>query len=77
MISRELTKMVILANFIAWPIVYFVMRSWLAAFPYRENMTVTTFIFSGIIVLSIGLATVSYQAIKAGLTNPVDSLKYE
>jgi len=77
MISRDLTKMVILANAIAWPIAYFAMRSWLAAFPYRENMTVLTFVFSGLIVLSIGLATVSYQAIKAGLTNPVDSLKYE
>ena len=77
MISRELTKMVILANAIAWPIAYFVMRSWLSAFPYRENMTVLTFVFSGLIVLSIGLATVSYQAIKAGLTNPADSLKYE
>ncbi len=77
MISRELTKMVIIANAIAWPVAYLVMRNWLAAFPYRENMTVVTFIFSGIIVLSIGLATVSYQSFKAGLTNPVDSLKYE
>jgi putative ABC transport system permease protein len=77
MISRDLTKMVILANAIAWPVAYLVMRKWLAAFPYRENMTVLTFVFSGLIVLSIGLATVSYQAIKAGLTNPVESLKYE
>ncbi len=76
-ISRDLTKMVILANVIAWPVAYFVMRRWLAAFPYRENMTFLTFVFSGFIVLSIGLVTVSYQAIKAGLTNPVDSLKYE
>jgi len=77
MISRELTKMVILANAIAWPVAYLVMRKWLSTFPYRENISVITFIFSAIIVLSIGLTTVSYQAIKAGLTNPVDSLKYE
>jgi putative ABC transport system permease protein len=77
MISKELTKMVILANAIAWPVAYLVMRKWLSTFPYRENISVITFIFSAIIVLSIGLTTVSYQAIKAGLTNPVDSLKYE
>ena len=77
MISRELIRMVILANAIAWPVAYLVMKNWLSAFPYRENITIMTFIFSGIIVFSIGLATVSYQAIKAGLSNPVDSLKYE
>ncbi|MDH5769026.1 MAG: ABC transporter permease [Nitrospirota bacterium] len=77
MISRELTKMIVLANAIAWPVAYFVMRNWLQTFPYRENISVLIFIFSGIIVLFIGLATISFQSIKAGLTNPVDSLKYE
>ena len=77
MISRELTKMIVLANVIAWPVAYFVMRNWLQTFPYRENISVLIFIFSGIIVLFIGLATISFQSIKAGLTNPVDSLKYE
>jgi putative ABC transport system permease protein len=77
MISREFTKMIVLANAIAWPVAYFVMRNWLQTFPYRENISVLIFIFSGIIVLFIGLATISFQSIKAGLTNPVDSLKYE
>ena len=77
MISREFTKMIVLANAIAWPVAYFVMRNWLQTFPYRENISVLIFIFSGIIVLFIGLATISFQSIKAGLANPVDSLKYE
>ena len=77
MISRELTKMIVLANVVAWPVAYFVMRNWLQTFPYRENISFLIFIFSGIIVLFIGLATISFQSIKAGLANPVDTLKYE
>jgi len=77
MISKDLIKMIVLANAIAWPVAYFLMRNWLQTFPYRENINVLIFIFSGIIVLFIGLATISFQSIKAGLTNPVDSLKYE
>jgi len=77
LISRDLTKMVALANAIAWPVAYLLMRKWLTSFPYRVNITVLTFLFSGIVVLIIGVATVSYQSIKAGLTDPVDSLKYE
>lgn len=77
LISKDLVKMVALANAIAWPVAYLLMRNWLSAFPYRVNITVLTFLFSGIVVLIIGLATVSYQSIKAGSTDPVDSLKYE
>jgi putative ABC transport system permease protein len=77
LISSELVKMVVIANAIAWPAAYFLMRSWLSKFPYRENIAIMIFIFSGIAVLIIGLATVSYQTIKVALTNPVDSLKYE
>jgi len=54
-----------------------VMRNWLQTFPYRENISFLIFIFSGIILLFIGLATISFQSIKAGLANPVDTLKYE
>ena len=77
LISKELVKMILLANVIAWPAAFFVMRSWLSTFPYRANITIQTFLFSGVIVLLIGLATVSFQSIKAGLTDPVDSLRYE
>ncbi|MDT8284137.1 MAG: hypothetical protein RQ767_01310, partial [Thermovirgaceae bacterium] len=68
---------VVLANAIAWPAAYLLMRNWLASFPYRINIPVLTFLLSGVAVLLIGLATVAYQSIKAGLTDPVHSLKYE
>jgi putative ABC transport system permease protein len=77
LISKELAKMVALANAIAWPVAYLLMRNWLTSFPYRVNITLLTFLLSGAVVLIIGLATVSYQSIKAGLSDPVDSLKYE
>jgi len=77
LISKDLTKMVALANAIAWPAAYLLMRNWLTSFPYRVDISVLTFLLSGMVVLFIGLATVAYQSIKAGLTDPVRSLKYE
>jgi len=77
LISKDLAKMVALANAIAWPVAYLLMRKWLSSFPYRVNISLLTFLLSGAVALIIGLATVSYQSIKVGLTNPVDSLKYE
>jgi len=77
LISKDLVKMVALANAIAWPVAYLLMRNWLSAFPYRVNITVLTFLFSGIVVLIIGLATVSYQSIKVAVANPANSLRYE
>lgn len=77
LISKDLIKMILIANAIALPVAYLLMRNWLSAFPYRVNITVMMFIYSGIIVLIIGLTTVSYQSIKAGLTDPIDSLRYE
>jgi len=76
-LSREFTKWVVLANVVAWPVAYFVMRSWLQNFPYRINMNIGIFFLSGILSLVIALLTVSYQSIRAALANPVQSLKYE
>ncbi|MFZ1289069.1 MAG: ABC transporter permease [Melioribacteraceae bacterium] len=77
LLSKEFTKWVILANIIAWPVAYFVMNKWLQDFAYRIDISWNVFVFAGIIALIIALATVSYQAIKAALTNPVESLRYE
>jgi putative ABC transport system permease protein len=77
MLSREFTKWVVIANAIAWPIAYFVMNQWIQNFPYRVNIGIGLFFASSLIVLLIGLLTVSYQAIRAALANPVNSLRYE
>ena len=76
-LCREFTKWVILANVFAWPAAYLVMRQWLKSFPYRITIGVGIFIFSGLLTLLIALLTVSYQSIRAALSNPALSLKYE
>ena len=77
MFSTDFAKLVLIANIIAWPIAYIVMNRWLSDFAYRTNPGITTFLLTGIIALVIAVLTVSVQAIKAAITNPVDSLRYE
>lgn len=77
LLSKEYTKWVLLANIIAWPVAYFAMRSWLQGFTYRVNIGILTFVLSAVLALGIAFLTVSYQAIKAALANPVEALRYE
>jgi ABC-type antimicrobial peptide transport system permease subunit len=66
-----------IANLIAWPIAYFTMNNWLQNYAYHTSLTITIFISASILTITIVILTVSYQAVKAALANPVDSLKYE
>jgi putative ABC transport system permease protein len=77
LLSKEFMGLVLLANLMAWPIVYFSLNAWLRKFAYRTNMGIWIFAAAGFLSLAIALLAVSYQSIKAALTNPGDSLKYE
>ena len=77
LLVREFTKWVFLAVFIAWPLGYFIMNKWLQNFAYRTKLGFDTFLLSALLALLIALLTVTYQAVKTALANPVDSLKYE
>ena len=77
LLSKEFLKWIILANIIAWPIAYLVMKKWLQNFSYQTKLGFDIFIVSGIIALIITLLTVSYQSVRSALANPVESLKYE
>jgi len=77
LISKDFTKWVLVANLIAWPVAYFFMNTWLQNFAYRTNLALWIFALSGVIALVVALLTVSYQAIKAAVANPVQSLRYE
>jgi putative ABC transport system permease protein len=77
LLSKEFVKLVLAANLIAWPLAYFVMKRWLQDFAYRVDINVTTFVLAAVLALVIALLTVSYQAIKAALANPVEALRYE
>jgi putative ABC transport system permease protein len=77
LMSREFILWVFIANIIAWPAAYLAMNRWLANFVYRVHIHMWTFVFSAALVILFALATVSYQAIRAAVSNPVDSLRYE
>ncbi|HEX9974328.1 MAG TPA: ABC transporter permease [bacterium] len=77
LLTREFTKWVLFANLIACPIAYLAMNKWLQNFAYRINLGVWIFVLSAVIALIVALVTVGYQAIKAALANPVESLRYE
>jgi putative ABC transport system permease protein len=77
MLSREFTKWVLVANIIAWPLAYFAMNRWLQNFAYRINIGISTFLLAAALVFIIALFTVSFQAFKAALLNPVEALRYE
>jgi len=77
LLSKELTKWILLANVIAWPAAYLIMSRWLQNFAYRSGIAFGTFLIAGGIAWVIAFLTVSYQAIKASLADPIAALKYE
>ncbi|MBN2461955.1 MAG: ABC transporter permease, partial [Candidatus Cloacimonetes bacterium] len=79
LLAVEFTKWVLIANIIAWPVAYFALQKWLDNFAYQIDITknIGIFIVSGCIAIAIAIITVSFQAIKAALANPIDALKYE
>jgi len=77
MLSRDFLQLVSVGAVIAFPISWLIMNNWLQNYAYRITMAWWIFILAGITALVIALATVSYQAIKAGLMNPVKSLRTE
>lgn len=77
LLSKEFMRLVVIANFVAWPLAWFAMHNWLQDFAYRTSIDWQLFALAGGMVLLIALLTVSAQAIKAALANPVESLRYE
>ena len=77
LLSREFTRWVAAANLIAWPVAFFAMRLWLKNFAYRTTIGVVPFILSAALALLIACLTVSYQSVRAAVTNPVQALRYE
>ncbi len=76
-LSREFLVWVVISNIIAFPVAWYAMNRWLEDFAYRVGIGWWTFALAGGLSLLIALLTVSTQAIKAALANPVESLRYE
>jgi len=77
MLSKDFVSLVLIAIVIGSPIAYWLMNKWLENFTYRINISGWIFLTAGIAAVFIALVTVSFQAIKAALANPVDSLRSE
>jgi len=77
LLSKNFLVLVLIASLIAFPIAWWAMNSWLKDFPYRVSISWWVFGIAIIAALAVALLTVSFQAIKAALTNPVKSLRTE
>jgi len=77
LLSSEFLKLVIISCIIAFPIAWFVMEQWLQDYAYRIEIHWWVFIAAGIAAICIAIITVSTQAIKAAIANPIKSLRAE
>jgi putative ABC transport system permease protein len=77
LLSKEFIKLVIIAFVIAVPLGYYAMNKWLLSFAYRIELNALVFVVAGLISLAIAWLTVSFESIKAAISNPVKSLRNE
>ncbi|HEX8376593.1 MAG TPA: ABC transporter permease [Pedobacter sp.] len=77
LLSKDFVKLVVISFIIAAPVAYWAMSKWLMTYTYRVDISLWVFVFAGILSIAIALSTVSYQSIKAALTNPVKNLRTE
>ena len=77
LLSFDFLRLVILAEVIAFPLAWWVMQRWLQDFAYRININWWVFAIAGLLAILIAMLTISFQAIRAALANPVNSLKSE
>jgi putative ABC transport system permease protein len=77
MLSGDFLKKVLISAIIAWPLAWFAMNRWLQDFAYRISMSWWIFFAAGALALLIALITISFQAIRAAVANPVKSLRTE
>jgi ABC-type antimicrobial peptide transport system permease subunit len=77
LLSKEFLKLVLIAVLIAFPLVWWAMNNWLNDFAYRIHISADIFLITGVSAILITVLTISFQAIKAAVANPVKSLRAE
>ena len=77
MISKQFALIVAIAMVLAWPLAYYGMSRWLENFAFRIDIGLGLFILAGVLALVIALLAISFQSIKAALTDPAKALRYE
>ena len=77
LLAWQFARPVVIANLIAWPVAYWVMRDWLNTFDNRIALTPTPFLVAGLLALAVAIGTVAGHAIRVARTNPIVALRYE
>jgi putative ABC transport system permease protein len=77
LLAWQFSKPVIIANLIAWPVAWWVMRDWLNSFDTRIDLGPTPFLLAGLLALAIAIGTIAGHAMKVARSNPINALRYE
>jgi putative ABC transport system permease protein len=77
LLSKEIVMLVLVANVIAWPLAWYFMSQWLDGFAYRIDLSIGVFLLAMVAALLLAVVTVSSQTLKAAMTNPSNTLRYE
>lgn len=77
LLSKEIIFLILVANLIAWPVAWILMTRWLDTFAYHIDMNLMIYALSAIGAVVLALITVSAQTIRAAMTNPASTLRYE
>ena len=75
--SLQFAKLVLVANAVAWPVAYALMRRWLENYAVRTTIGIEILLLAGGLGLALAVLSVSYQTLRAASANPVRSLRYE
>lgn len=76
-ITKDFIKIILIAYIVAIPVTWYYMDKWLLTYSYKIDVSASVFVITAIILFAITLMTISYQAIKAALANPVNALRSE
>jgi putative ABC transport system permease protein len=77
LLAWQFSKPVIVANLIAWPVAWWVMRDWLNGFDSRIDLGPGPFLLAGLLALGIALGTIAGHALRVSRSNPIHALRYE
>jgi len=77
LLCQEFILLVLLANLIAWPIAYLLMRNWLENYGYRTSLNLIIFLGALLLAVIVAIFSVGFQAVRAAKSNPATALKYE
>jgi putative ABC transport system permease protein len=77
LLSKQFLILVVIANLLAWPVAYYIMNYWLSNFQTQIGIDAIPFIAAAVFTFVIAFTTMSWQAIKSAIANPVESLRYE